>query len=45
LFREFRHSEEVKVTPLKHDVLNKLNREINNFRGAEILVLAQAVKL
>jgi hypothetical protein len=36
---------EVVVTPLKHDILNKLNNQIVDFRGAEILVLARFVKL
>ncbi len=26
LYREFKYSEEVKIQPLKHDVLNTLNR-------------------
>jgi hypothetical protein len=42
LYAQFKNAADSKISiqPLKHDVLNTLNRNLNDFRGAEILVVA-----
>ena len=46
LYSQFKHALDGKlsVQPLKHDVLNTLNRSINDFRGGEILIVALSVR-